>query len=257
VVDNGSEDAKNVKRLVELKQLGHIDRIIALPNNMGFSIAFNISFEETQGDVFCYVSSDCLVQPGWLEAGLNTLESGKNTAAVCSNIFDDKHRASPEKDTELSQLYGAIMFIPRAAWIDIGCFDYLNFSPAYSEELDWSYRARKKGYGIMLSGRSLAYHNESYTMGKKYNSNDIHLIRLSHRIKCRLFNWSVKELVSSWKCYVLETMDDIKKRTIHILLMAFMRNVLMLPTILSERKRRSLSKKVIFEYPYKNIARII
>jgi GT2 family glycosyltransferase len=224
---------------------------------MGFSIAFNVAFAETEGDVFCYVSSDCLVQASWLEEGLKTLESDKDIAAVCSNIFDAKNRASQEADRQLSQLYGAIMFIRRAAWLDIGCFDYLNFSPAYSEELDWSYRATKKGYRIMLSGKSLAYHNESYTMKKKYNKNDIHLIRLNHRIKYRLLNWSVKELVFSWKSYVLETIDDARERTIHILFMAFVRNLLMLPTILRERKKRSLSERIVFEYPYKNIAHIV
>ena len=254
VVDNGSEDRSNLKRLIQLKESGKIDRIIALPKNMGFSIAFNIAFEETVGDIFCYVSSDCLVEPGWLDAGIDCLESDERIAAVCSNIFDDKNREVKKEDRDLTQLYGAVMFIRRAAWSDIGCFDYRNFSPAYSEELDWSYRAIRKGYRIVLAGNSLAYHNESYTMNKKYEKNQIHLIRLTHRIKCRLINWSVRELLFSWKWYLLESIDDVRDRTIYLLPMAFMKNFLQIPMILRERKRRISKKTIEFDFSYKDMA---
>ncbi|MBW2345391.1 MAG: glycosyltransferase [Deltaproteobacteria bacterium] len=120
VVDNGSEDRSNLRRLFELKESGKVDRIIALPKNMGFSIAFNIAFEETVGDVFCYVSSDCLVQPGWFEAGLDELASDQNIAAVCSNIFlmeENRKLSENDENIELSELYGAIMFIRRKAGV--------------------------------------------------------------------------------------------------------------------------------------------
>lgn len=254
VVDNGSEDRGNILRLLELKGSGDIERIIALPKNMGFSIAFNIAVEETRGDIFCYVSSDCLVEPGWFEEGMKSLEADENIAAVCSNIFDDNNLDISKEDRELTQLYGAIMFMRRDAWSNIGCFDYRNFSPAYSEELDWSYRARKKGYRIVLAGKSLAYHNESYTMNKKYDRNYIHLIRLTHRIKCRLLNWSVRELFFFWKWYLLETLDDIRNQTVHILPLALMKNFLNFPLILKERKKRLSGQTINFKFSYKEIA---
>jgi GT2 family glycosyltransferase len=257
VVDNGSEDRTNLVRLLELRESGQVDRIIALPKNMGFSIAFNIAFKEAVGDIFCYVSSDCLVEPGWFEEGIKSLKADENIAAVCSNIFGDNNHDISKEDRELTQLYGAIMFMRRDAWSDTGCFDYRNFSPAYSEELDWSYRARKRGYRIVLAGKSLAYHNESYTMNKKYDRNYIHLIRLTHRIKCRLLNWTVRELFSSWKWYLLETLDDIKNKTIHILPMAFMKNFLMFPTILKERNKRLSGETIEFNFPYREIAIVI
>jgi len=254
VVDNGSEDRINLKRLIQLKESGKIDRIIALPKNMGFSIAFNIAFEETVGDIFCYVSSDCLVEPGWLDEGIKCLQSDERIAAVCSNIFDDKHREVEKEDRDLTQLYGAVMFVRRKAWSDIGCFDYRIFSPAYSEELDWSYRAIRKGYRIVLAGNSLAYHNESYTMKKKYEKSEIHLIRLTHRIRCRLINWPVRELVFSWKWYLLESLDDIRDKTIQLLPLAFMKNFLQIPMLLRERKRRFSKEAVEFNFSYNDTA---
>jgi len=260
VVDNGSEDRSNLRRLFELKESGKVDRIIALPKNMGFSIAFNIAFEETVGDVFCYVSSDCLVQPGWFEAGLDELASDQNIAAVCSNIFlmeENRKLSENDENIELSELYGAIMFIRRKAWLEVGCFDYLNFSPAYAEESDWSHRAKRKGYRIVLSGKSLAYHSESYTMKNKYNKNSLRLLRLTHRIKYRFLNWSYQEFLFNWKWYLIEVVEEIKNGTIHILLAAIMKNLLMLSTTLEERKKRSKGQTIIFKYPYRNIATFI
>ncbi len=254
VVDNGSEDRINLKRLIQLKESGKIDRIIALPKNMGFSIAFNIAFEETVGDIFCYVSSDCLVEPGWLDEGIKCLQSDEQIAAVCSNIFDDKHREVEKEDRDLTQLYGAVMFVRRKAWSYIGCLDYRIFSPAYSEELDWSYRAIRKGYRIVLAGNSLAYHNESYTMKKKYKKSEIHLIRLTHRIRCRLINWPVRELVFSWKWYLLESIDDVRDKTIQLLPLAFMKNFLQIPMLLRERKRRFSKEVIEFKLSYKDTA---
>jgi GT2 family glycosyltransferase len=146
------------------------------------------------------------------------------------------------------------MFVRRDVWSDVGCFDYINFSPAYSEELDWSYRARKKGYRIVMAGKSLAYHNESYTMNKKYDRNTIHLIRLTHRMKCRLLNWTVRELFFSWKWYLLETLDDIRDRTVHILALAFMKNFLKFPLLLKEREKRFSVQSIPFNFPYREIA---
>jgi GT2 family glycosyltransferase len=257
VVDNGSEDPKNVKRLVELKKLGQIDNVISLPRNMGFPIAFNIAVEETTGDVFTYVSGDCLVEHGWLEAGLSTLNSDENIAAACSNIIlDDKGRklSESDEDMELPELYGAIMFIRRKVWSEVGCFDYLNFSPGYAEESDWSLRARRKGYKIVLSQKSLAYHDESYTMRKKYNKADLRLFRLTHRIKHRLMNWSRKEFLLFWKWYLIELIEEIRNGTIHILFAALMKNLLMLPVTWRERRKRSLGQTIPFEYPYKREA---
>jgi GT2 family glycosyltransferase len=260
VIDNGSEDRSNLRRLFALKKSGKVEKIIALPKNMGFSIAFNIAFEETRGDIFCYVSSDCLVEKGWMEAGLNILKSDEKIGAVCSNIYlieETRKLSQDDEDIELPELYGGIMFIRRAVWSDVGCLDNVNFSPAYAEESDWSYRAKRKGYRIFLAGKSLAYHSESYTMRKKYSKNSLRMLRLTHRIKYRLLNWSCKEFLINWKWYPIEIVEEIKNKTIHIFVGALMKNFLMLPKILRERKMRSSGKRIEFEYPYKEVAVIL
>ncbi len=265
VFDNGSTDPKNIDGLKELKRSGQIDRIFASRINLGFSLPINIGFAESKGDVFCFVSNDCFVEPDWLEEALKTLWADNRVGAVCPNIYDEKsgsdryliggltskiHTKIAYEDIPIGQLYGAIMLFRRDAWQEVGCLDYINFSPAYSEELDWSYRATKKGYKLMCSGRSLAHHLGAVTTRKKYKRNDIHLIRLTHRIKCRLINFSGKQFVSFIKPYIRETISEVTNSTAHLLLLAMMKNAFMVPKLISERRKRFNLEKVELRYRY-------
>ena len=255
VIDNGSREPRNVQVLKELKKTGKIDKVISIPDNLGFSIAFNIGFDQTGGEIFCFVSNDCLVEKGWLEEGLKTIKSDNDIAAACSNVYLDQTKRINTNDNMIPQLYGAIMFLRRKAWDDIGCLDYENFSPCYSEELDWSYRATKKGYKLMRSGRSIAYHGDHGTIDKKYKKEEIHLIRLTHRMKCRLLNLPVSGLISYRKQFLNEIRDDARNRTLDIFILACLKNLIKLPKIIADRRKRLRGERVEFRYPYRKIVR--
>lgn len=238
VFDNGSDDP-NLARLQDLHARRQFDHLICFDRNLGFSLAYNRAFEQTTGELVCCLNNDCLVESGWLDALIETLRSDDRTAAACSNVYHYVERRSVQDDREVSQLFGAIMLFRRSAWESVGGFDDKNFSPIYGEEMDWSYRAVRLGYKLKLSGRSLAYHLGSYSSNKNYDRSRIRLIRLTHRIKCRLFNWTMKQLlVTSWKSYYYEIVYEIKNGTVHLFLPAFLKNLLILPTIWSERRKR-------------------
>lgn len=239
VVDNGSRDPANQERLAILRAEGLLDHVVLAGENLGFSGGFNLAMERTVGEIFCYLSNDCLVEPGWLDAGLRALATDPRVAGVCSNVYEEEGRRRVVPDRELRQLYGPIMFIRRAAWDAVGPFDAANFSPAYSEELDWSYRAIRKGYILKLAGGSLAHHVGGYSCGKNVPRADIHLIRLTHRIKCRLFNWPLGRLcITAWPLYCREVLAEVRNGTLPILARAWWKNLTQMPAILAERRRR-------------------
>jgi len=253
VIDNGSTDADNVNQLSQLQAEKKITRVLSFKENMGFSVAFNMGFSETEGEVLCYMSNDCRVQAGWLDAALATLRTNNRIAAVCSNVDTPEYAAINKEDIELEQLYGAIMLVRRSAWDDIGCFDYINFSPAYSEELDWSYRAIRKGYKLMCSGKSNAYHIDHATMDKKYDREEIHLIRLKHRVKCRLINHSVIKLVGNIRQYWSEIKEDLRNGTFKLFVSALVYNIRLLPSLMVERRKRMRREKIEFALKYKTV----
>ena len=54
----------------------------------------------------------------------------------------------------------------RSSWIKLGGFDEKLYSPYYWEDIDISYRARKRGYKILWNSNSCVTHEHEATIGK-------------------------------------------------------------------------------------------
>ena len=68
----------------------------------------------------------------------------------------------------VNYLMGASLLIPKGVIDSVGCMDECFFM--YSEEVDWQWRALKKGYKIQVAPRSIVYHSGSSSSTKwKYH----------------------------------------------------------------------------------------
>lgn len=243
VTDNGSQDPKEMECLERLKEEGKIDLLIKHSYNTGFSHALNEAVRRTTGEIFCSMGNDVFVDENWLEEGLHSLLAKPDIGAVCCSVREEGRRLyRPPQDKAVELMYGPIMFFKRSVWEEVGNFDAANFSPACGEEMDWCYRARRRGYLLIQSRNCLADHIGFYTGRKNFKHAEIHLIRLTHRIKCRLFNWSIYQMFFSprtWiRCYLPELYAEIRNGNFKLLLKAFQRNFMDLRHILKERQKR-------------------
>lgn len=142
-------------------------RLISQPVNLGFAGGVNAGLRAARGDVFVLLNQDCIVQPGWLDALLDALNAHPEFGiAGCTLLNADgsiNHAgAQLRKPIALGQHFtdrggdqpravdyvtGAAMAIRRSTWDTIGPFDD-GFYPAYYEEVDYCYRARRHGLEI-------------------------------------------------------------------------------------------------------------
>jgi GT2 family glycosyltransferase len=69
---------------------------------------------------------------------------------------------------QIDYIIGASMFVALKFVKDVGilCEDFF----LYYEELDWTYRARKKGWNIDYCPESIVYHKEGASIGSSYDS---------------------------------------------------------------------------------------
>jgi GT2 family glycosyltransferase len=75
---------------------------------------------------------------------------------------------TPHSETlNLPTCVGHCVLIRHKAWNDVGGFDSLNFPEGYGEEVDWSLRAAKKGWGHALSMRAFVWHEGSVSFGSR------------------------------------------------------------------------------------------
>lgn len=176
-IDNGSRDgsAELIERAYPWA------RLIRQPTNLGFAGGVNAGVEallSSEGplgpiapgssgeELFILLNQDCLVHAGWMEALCAAFKSPALGVAGCTIFRADgsldhagaevrrpdavgAHRTQLAAGNWAAADYvtGAAMAIRRSTWEIVGRFDE-GFYPAYYEDADYCYRARRHGFQI-------------------------------------------------------------------------------------------------------------
>lgn len=183
VVDNGSEDeACNIaRRLVKGLPGG---RVIELGSNHGFAHGCNRGASESAGEVLLFLNSDTIVSRSGLirliesllssgsvgAAGPYTNNAGHHqriqttyTTEATIDHFADDFAEGQGLDRDVDMLVGFCLAVRKSAWTEVGPFDAA-FGIGLFEDNDLSYRLRRKGYRLVVSGRSFIHHAGSKTL---------------------------------------------------------------------------------------------
>jgi GT2 family glycosyltransferase len=147
VVDNGSTD---MTPLILFEHGKHFrDKLLTLrnPTNEGFAKATNAGIRVSQGDVILLLNNDVQIQRIFQRQIVDALAENPKRI-VCGRLVDWKAGWNQFQDLVIPYAEAWCLGFTRAALADIGYLDE-RFSPAYYEDVDWSYRAVQKGYEIM------------------------------------------------------------------------------------------------------------
>ena len=173
VVDNASIDGGAAQVTAQFSQV----RLLMQPVNLGFAGGVNTGMAAAHHDLFVLVNQDCLVEPGWLDALVSGLDAdGGYGIAGCTILNADgsinhagatidlplafgRHLTDRCVDTPRPADYvtGAIFAVRRTTWNAIGAMDE-GFYPAYFEETDYCFRARRHGIAVGYVPRARARH---------------------------------------------------------------------------------------------------
>jgi GT2 family glycosyltransferase len=177
VVDNASPD-DSLARLEE-----HVDgaTVIGNASNLGFGGASNQGAEQARGRYACFLNSDAIVEPDWLQPLLETLDEPDVGAVVpmylnengtlqeAGSVVDSighchmvgrggdpndfQHRFRREIDFGSA----ACMLIATELFLELGGFDEL-FSPGYFEDTDLCFKLHERGLRTIYEPRSRVVH---------------------------------------------------------------------------------------------------
>jgi GT2 family glycosyltransferase len=177
LVDNASEEDV----FAELGEHAAGATTIRNEVNRGFGGASNQGAERATGELLCFLNTDALVEPGWLEPLLETLAEPGVGAVVpmllnpdgsvqeAGSVVDSIGHAhavggglSPEAfevrfRREVDFGSAACMLIRRDLFLSVGGFDEA-FSPAYFEDTDLSFRLHDLGLRTLYEPRSRVVH---------------------------------------------------------------------------------------------------
>lgn len=114
-------------------------------------------------------NSGSVVSPKVLYYGKNIVQNMGGKLFFGGTINIGKNRPSGKYTVPLQPdfLVGTAMIAERSAWERVGLLDDDYF--AYGEDLDWSWRARRKGYKLVVVPKSIIYHRHSRSTKRNYN----------------------------------------------------------------------------------------
>lgn len=198
LVDNGSTDG-SLEKLV--KKFGFL-KTIRNRKNMGFAYALNQGYKNSQGDFVGYVGSDAVVLEGWMQELVSVLEESPEIGVVGARevsklVAQDKRELDKIKNQpNVEKMTLPVCWLVKRSLIKkIGFLDAEFFSPAYGEEADWNFRARKLGYKIIRVSRSNVIHFGSAVIREKLGDKKYFTLINYHRLRSMLFNLSLFDLL--------------------------------------------------------------
>jgi GT2 family glycosyltransferase len=160
-------------------------RLIRNERNLGFAGGCNVGLRAAEGDVLVVLNQDVIVQPGWLSALVGGLEAPGVGIAGAKLLEPDGctlshaggylkwplaiglHIGVAETDQgqydvarDVEYVTGASLAARSEALDDIGLLDE-RFYPAFYEDVDLCWRARRAGWRVKYEPRAVALHDEA------------------------------------------------------------------------------------------------
>lgn len=183
-VDNGSS-AQDLKYLQESEVPM---RLIKLGENKGFSLANNLSAQESRGDYLLFLNNDAFLDEGAIDEMVQAFNVQPDCRIVGSILrFPDgtiqeagaslspdgnpiRHGRNDKKFKTrklprfqpVDYVSGACMMIRKNHFLEMGGFDE-KYSPAYYEDTDLCMRSLLYGQKVYLASRANCYHIENAT----------------------------------------------------------------------------------------------
>jgi len=252
LIDNGSTDGSPEKLKSDFPKI----RLIRNECNKGFAYGVNQGYKEGGGHYLFHLNNDTEVTEGWIEEALKTLESDPRVALVGCTEISKAQLHDPSSLEELRQRPDRYVMTVPVAWVlrrkvieELGYLDTEHFSPGYGEEMDWNYRARRRGYKIMRSARCLVAHYHSVGTKSNIGLKRCYWLTNTHRLRSMLMNLNFFQLIRYVPGLALIFLRSFQEGLTITLVQSYWRNIRDLPMILRERRRRKRTGYIPFLEP--------
>jgi len=228
VVEDGGEDGSAAWLAAEQPWA----RSVVRASNGGFAAAINDGVAAARHPIVLLLNNDMRVEPGFLAplcepfSGaappfavvpriINRTYGGDESISACrfrrgllETIFPERDgrpggaaapggadasapQGAPAAAREVLFACGGAAAVDRRRFLEMGGLDPL-YAPFYWEDVDLSWRARKRGYAILHAQASVVHHEHAATIGARFAAADIKVIHERNRL---LFQW--KNLTSA------------------------------------------------------------
>ena len=165
-------------------------RLVRQDERTGFIRNCNDGTRVARGELLVLLNNDTVVQPGWLDALVDTMDDDSGIAIAGAKLVHPDGRlqeagglvsgdgsavrrghgedpASPDHNVAADTDYvsACCLIVRSSLWHDIGGFDE-RYSPGYYEDVDLAFSARARGFRVVYQPRAVVMHYEGLTYGR-------------------------------------------------------------------------------------------
>lgn len=258
VVDNASTDHSTA--MVQAYQPRV--RLMQTDHNLGFAGGNNVGLRVASGEVVVLLNQDTEVQPGWLAALVEAFADPAIGIVGCKALYPDgrtiqhagafvdqpgaypHHRGAGEEDQgqydafdDADYVTGAAFAIRRQTLQHLGELDD-GYVPAYYEEVDYCYRARRAGYRVTYQPKAVLYHSEAASL---HDQRRLHALAVHrNRLRFTLHHWTATQLEALWQAEQRSLEANQDPALLEILSRAYFENAVLFPAIAVRRETDEL-----------------
>ena len=256
VVDNGSVDGSADFVAERYPQV----RLIRNERNLGFSAGNSVGLRAATGDVLVLLNQDTVVQTEWLSSLVKAISVNHNVGIAGSKALypdgtiqhaggyvnergEGKHYGYQQEDVgqfdqlrDVDYVTGAALAVTRQAFEAIGELDK-GFAPAYYEDMDWCYRARRASFRVVYAPRAVLVHKETSKIVDA--SRESMYIFHRNRLRFVLKHWPLSQLVDQFVSAEqawLESLDEGGERLVAAMHRVYLYHLLGLTDIVSRQR---------------------
>ena len=190
VVDDSSSDETLLASLIFMGGCS----VVRTPKNEGFVGACNTGLALARGEFVLFLNNDTIVNDGWLDALVETLDRDSRIGIVGSRLLfadgvlqesggiiwrdgsgwnwgrgENKENPLYSFMRDADYVSGAALMIRHDLVKQLNGFDEL-YAPAYYEDTDLCFRAREAGYRVVVQPKSTIVHLEGQSCGTSTTS---------------------------------------------------------------------------------------
>lgn len=176
-------------------------KLIENEKNLGFSGAVNIGVNQTKHDLVFLLNSDVLLYDDSFKSSERKFEKDKMLFALTfaqkekdgSLVGKNKlfwkggliqhSKAYDLNEGETGWAEGGSTIVRKDMFLELDGFDTM-FYPFYWEDIDLSYRAKKKGYTVIFDPSVIVEHHHESTIGTYWKAQSIQIISYRNQILC-------------------------------------------------------------------------
>ncbi|MEM0134362.1 MAG: glycosyltransferase family 2 protein [Thermoplasmatales archaeon] len=213
--DNGSTD-NSVSIFLDEVRGDTVYKVIRSEINIGWSPAANAALMEGKGDIIIFLNNDMEMGRESIDSIIRSLKSKENAGIIQFNSISLVDRKTQDSGRAYIDRFGfiygyeAALQIEEVSFAEFSSFavrrevfdDVCHFDDSYFmmyEDVDYAWRARLVGWGILFDPNAIVYHYRGGTVGKNFSDyKDFIIYRATkNHITSIIKNLELKNLVVS------------------------------------------------------------